>query len=104
MAQQQQRPFVADPNEWEVIPEGDDLEVVDENTSQPKRDPLSWSKELGLQTTDTSPLMGFLKGSGAAAVDMVQGAAAPTARMIYQGGDAIRRGLGMERIIDKPEV
>lgn len=101
---QQQRPFVAtDPSEWEVVQ--DEYEVVDDAPLPPAdRQKLSWADELGLNTPDSSPMMGFLKGAGGAAVDMLQGAAAPTAQMIYGGGDLIRRGLGMERIIDKPYV
>lgn len=100
---QQKRPFVADPNEWEVV---DDLQVVDDTTeaTPPERKPFSWSDELGLNTPTDSRVTGFLKGAGGAAVDMVQGAAAPTAQLIYEGGDLIRRNLGMERVIERPEV
>lgn len=100
--EQQQRPFVADPNEWEVI-DGEDLEVID-TPEQAEARPFSWAEELGMNEPTDSRMVGFLRGAGGAALDMVQGAAAPTAQMIYGGGDLIRRGLGMERVIDRPEV
>lgn len=97
---QQQRPFVAEPSEWEVIE--DDLEIVPEEKSQ------TWADQLGLNlrpgATTESPLMGLLKGSAGAAVDMAEGAKANLAGTVFQGGDLIRRGLGMERVIDRPEV
>lgn len=80
---QQQRPFVADPNEWEVVGD-DDLEVV-EDAPAPKA--ATWSDKLGLnQPVPSMPSagrlepaaatsLGFLRGVGSGAVDMAQGAA-----------------------------
>jgi hypothetical protein len=68
---QQQRPFVGNPEEWEVI-DGEDLEVVTEDAA-PKAAP-TWADQLGLNQPTDSMLTGFLRGSGAAATDMLQGA------------------------------
>lgn len=38
------------------------------------------------------------------AVDALHGAAAGLMSTVYNGGDLIRRGLGMDRIINKPEI
>ena len=37
-------------------------------------------------------------------VDLAKGAASSMGSMVFRGGDLIRRGLGMERVIDRPEV
>ncbi len=66
---QQQRPFVADPNEWEVIDE-DEYEVVEEQPAKAQ----TWSDRLGLNEPTESVGVGFLRGSGAGLVDMLQGA------------------------------
>lgn len=55
--------------------------------------PQSWSDKLGVQ----NPV-------GRGAIDFVEGAASGAASTVFQGGDIIRRGLGMERIIDNPDV
>lgn len=80
---QQQRPFVADPNEWEVVDDGDEYEAVEET---PPAKPASWSDKLGLNAAVPSmpflgklePLAassaGFMRGVGQGAVDMAQGA------------------------------
>lgn len=117
MEQQQpfrSRPFVISREEfdkdWETIDadaervlQPDEWEPIDATTTTTAK-PFSWANELGLNEPTDSRMVGFLRGAGGAAVDMVQGAAAPTSQMIYQGGDLIRRNLGMNRIIDKPEV
>lgn len=59
------RPFVADPNEWEVVDE-DEWEAV-----PPAQ---TWSDKLGLNEPTASVGTGFLRGAGAGAVDLVQGA------------------------------
>lgn len=41
---------------------------------------------------------------GQAMIDAVKGAGAGAASTLFHGGDLIRRGLGMERVIDRPEV
>lgn len=41
---------------------------------------------------------------GQAVMDAAKGAGAGVMSTIYHGGDLIRRGLGMERVIDRPEV
>lgn len=61
------RPFVAAPDEWEVV-SGDDFEAVAEP------DPKTWSDRLGLHEPTTSPLKGFALGAGTGLVDLVQGA------------------------------
>lgn len=67
---QQQRPFVADPNEWEVI-DGDEYEVVSDDT--PPARP-TWADRLGLNEPTASPMVGFLRGAGTGIVDLAQGA------------------------------
>lgn len=74
------------------------------DAAAPKPSAPTWSDKLGLNTPTASPAVGFLKGSGAAAVDMAEGAASGLANTVFQGGDMIRRGLGMERVIDTPEA
>lgn len=59
--------------------------------SQPA--PQHWSERLGLQNPIATGV-----------VDAAEGAASGLASTVFQGGDMIRRGLGMERAIDKPEV
>lgn len=80
---QQQRPFVADPTEWEVI-DGEDLEVVPDEA--PKK-PATWADRMGLNKPVPSmpslgkaePLAaasaGFMRGVGSGAMDLLQGAA-----------------------------
>lgn len=41
---------------------------------------------------------------GDTAIDLAKGVGAGAANTVFGGGDIIRRGLGMERIIDTPEV
>src|SRR3990172_13327504 len=55
--------------------------------------PTSWSQKLGL----TDPRAKW-------PVDLAEGAVAGLASTVYQGGDLIRRAVGSERIINKPEV
>lgn len=49
-------------------------------------------------------MRGFVGGSAQAIADLTEGAKAGLARTAYHGGDLIRRGLGMERVIDDPEA
>lgn len=51
-----------------------------------------------------APEPSTLSRIGNAVGDVAEGVTAGAKRTIYGGGDLIRRGLGMERIIDKPEV
>ena len=37
-------------------------------------------------------------------LDLLRGAGAGLATMVFRGGDVLRRGLGMERVIDRPAV
>lgn len=66
--------------------------------------PRTWSDKLGLNTPDSGPVSAFAKGATGAAVDMAEGVKASAAQTVYGGGDLIRRGLGMDRIVDQPEV
>ena len=72
--------------------------------SQPQATQKTWSDRLGLNAPTASPMVGFLKGSGASAVDILDGGKAGGASTLFHGGDLIRRGLGMERVIERPEV
>lgn len=71
MTEPQQRPFVANPSEWEVLDDVNDLEPVDE---APAKAPPTWSERLGLHEPTASPAMGFVRGAGTGLVDMLQGA------------------------------
>lgn len=65
--------------------------------------PRSWSERAGLNTP-----LGNTKMAGPVSprqlVDFVEGAASGLASTVFHGGDLIRRGLGMERVIDSPEA
>ncbi len=57
------------------------------------------------------PMSGMLQAqaeggtkAGAAVVNAAKGVKAGAASTLFHGGDLIRRGLGMERVIDRPEV
>ena len=105
MAQQQQRPFVADPNEWEVIDE-DDLEVVTDEAPSPAA-VKTWADKLGLNQPTDSMLTGFLRGAGAGAVDLVQGATANVTGQLnakLDGENAVRRGAGRQETATLPRV
>ena len=67
--------------------------------SEPSRD---WSAQMGLHAPTSNRAVGFLRGAGTAAVDMLEGAASGAASTVYQGGDLVRRAVGMDRIIDTP--
>lgn len=60
--------------------------------SQPQA-PQHWSQRLGLSNPIASGV-----------VDAAEGAVSGLAGTVYQGGDMIRRGLGMDRIINQPDV
>lgn len=64
----------------------------------------TWADRAGLNEPTDSRVLGFLRGSGAAAADMAEGAASGILSTAFHGGDLIRRGLGMERVIDSPEA
>lgn len=62
----------------------------------PKSDGVAWPQEGEFAAQQA----GFGKTFG----DLARGATAGLASTVFQGGDIIRRGLGMERVIDRPEV
>ncbi len=49
-------------------------------------------------------IRGFLAGSAQSAADLAEGVTAGAVSTVFGGGDLIRRGMGMERVIDRPEV
>jgi hypothetical protein len=75
------RPYVVDPNEWEVVDEGGEYEAVTETPAP------TWSDRLGLNAPTPQMLQlgaleplaaairGGIRGAGAGAVDLLQGAA-----------------------------
>src|SRR3990167_5051420 len=63
-----------------------------------------WSARLGLHQPTANPALGFVRGAGTAAVDLAEGVASGAANTMYQGGDLIRRGLGMNRVIDNADA
>lgn len=100
---QQQRPFVADPSEWEVI-DGEDLEVLpDESPAKP----ATWSEQLGLNKPTTSPMVGFMRGAGSGVVDLAQGAVSNVMGQLNQKLDAdntVRQGAGLPQTATMPRV
>lgn len=64
----------------------------------------TWADRAGLNKPTDSRVLGFLRGSGAAAADMAEGATSGILSTAFHGGDLIRRGLGMERVIESPEA
>lgn len=66
---------------------------------QPEQPAGPWQQYQ--QPADTQP-QGY--GVVDAVTDFGKGALAGLANTVVQGGDLIRRGLGMERIVDKPDV
>ena len=73
-------------------------------TEQPTvtSEPRDWSAQLGLHEPTANRAVGFFRGAGTAAVDMLEGAASGAASTVYHGGDLVRRAMGMNRIIDTP--
>lgn len=71
-----------------------------------------WTKYGGQSTQDPTPTptdsgqqqQGFWSKAGDIASDVGEGALKGAASTIFHGGDLIRRGLGMERVINRPEV
>jgi hypothetical protein len=80
-----------------------DLDQVFAELDKPSATP-TWADRLGLNQPTDSRVVGFLRGSGAAATDMAEGAAAGVASTMFHGGDLIRRATGMERVINTPEA
>lgn len=75
-------------NDWkDVSAEGDWKDVPEGH--QPK----SWADKLGVTSPDTRTWL-----------DLAEGVAAGGASTMFHGGDLIRRALGMERVINRPEV
>lgn len=82
-------------------------EFPDNATDEQVRDALTGHHEQQAAATTPDRLTGqFGKDHPilAAPIDFLQGVGAGAMSTIVHGGDLIRRGLGMERIIDKPEV
>ena len=93
----QQRPFVARPDEWEIVDDGDDLEIVED---APPAKSATWSDKLGLNEPTASVGKGFLRGAGAGAVDLVQGAVSNVTGQLnakLDAENAIRRESGVAR-------
>ena len=91
MAQEQRRsrPFVADPSEWEVVTD-DEWESVEDPA--PKK---TWADSLGLNEGTDSRLTGFLRGAGAGAVDLAQGAVSQVSGQMQAKRDAETHGVNV---------
>jgi hypothetical protein len=65
-----------------------------------------WSARLGLQDRGEEPASvgGVASTMSKNVVDFLEGLTGKAAQGVFKGGDIIRRGLGMERVIDRPEV
>lgn len=101
---QQQRPFVAKPDEWEIVEDGNELEVVPDEPA-PKAD--TWSQSLGLHEPSDSMLTGFLRGAGTGAVDLVQGAVSNVTGQMNEKADkenALRKEAGFQEKGTVPRV
>lgn len=104
---QQQRPFVAKPDEWEVI-DGNDYEVVPDAPAKPAP---TWSDRLGLNQGTASPIEGFMRGSGAGLVDLIQGAVSNVAGQLQgkQAGDQqmamqAQQAAGSAMPVKRPDI
>lgn len=82
-------------------PTGDfwDQSVQSQTASQPPHEP-TWSEKIGIDSTKHPILEPIVRN----ATDVAEGVASGAASTLFHGGDIIRRGLGMQRVIDKPEV
>lgn len=72
--------------------------------SQMQQAPKTWADRAGLNEPTDSRVRGFLRGSGSAAVDLLEGVASGAASTVFHGGDLLRRMTGMERVINTPEA
>jgi len=82
--------WMSAPDAEQVFDEGIDLDVGEQEENKRYK---SWSEQAGLQ----KPIAQF--GS-----DLAEGVVGGAAKTVVGGGDMIRRALGMERVVDKPEV
>lgn len=92
---QRTRPYVLAAGDYELIdadPQGQTL-APGEYEDVPPEKQNTWSEGLGLNTPTDSRLVGFLKGSGGAAVDMAQGAASNIAGMLQTLGENEQRSI-----------
>lgn len=64
----------------------------------------TWASKIGIDAPTDNRLAGFGRTVGTAVVDAAEGAASGLMNTAFHGGDVIRRGLGMERVIDTPEA
>lgn len=90
--------IIRDPDGVEhVFPAGfDPRQAAAVVRQQAARRGKSWAERLGLNVSSDP------SGAASAGVDLLEGAVSGVANTIYRGGDLIRRGLGMERVIDTP--
>ena len=72
-------------------------------SKEPNYDALA-AQASGTSDVMTTPRKLTPADAWQAAVNVAKGAKAGLATTVYQGGDLIRRGLGMERVIHQPEV
>lgn len=79
----------------------------DVSTETPKR-PKSWRESLGLdvplEQAASKPVMATASNIFGPSVDIAEGATSALGQAAVGGGDLIRRGLGMNRIVDAPDV
>lgn len=77
------------------LPLGNDVkaELWDAKYAAPSPRTKTFAEQVGV----TNPI-------GKGALDFIEGAGSGAANLVFQGGDLIRRGLGMERVIQRPEV
>lgn len=86
---------------------GDPLRVATKGENIPAEAPPapSWADQLGLNQPTDSMLGGFLRGSGAAALDMVQGASAAVQNRVARGGDPeLRAAFGAPPVEQQQDV
>lgn len=84
------------------------LGAIPEDNAKDAPKAKTWSESLGLNKPTDSMAVGMMRGSGGAAVDMAQGAAANVVNRANRGGDpALRRILGavpVEQAQDKMQA
>lgn len=66
---------------------GEPLRVATKGENLPEEKPPTWADQLGLNRPTDSMIMGFNRGFGGAAVDLLQGAVANVVNRVGRGGD-----------------
>lgn len=83
-------------DDWQTVDDGD-WKTVDLQEEKPPSTaiaaPPTWANKLRIMSPQ-----------GRLALDLAEGITSGAASTLFHGGDLVRRALGMERVIDRPEV